>query len=67
MQTILLDGKEIKTGVPLQAVRFSCVFARVLLPSFKQGIRTDDKGNVRCYHCGQLIHETNVAEILAQL
>ena len=67
MQTIILDGKEIKTGVPLQGVRFSCVFAARLVLSFKQGIKLDEQRNVFCSHCGQRVHETNVKEILSQL
>jgi hypothetical protein len=68
MKTIILNGKEIQTGAALESVRFDCVFGTGLLPrSFKQGVKLDEKGNIRCKHCSQLIHETNVSEILAQL
>lgn len=64
---VTLDNQKIETSrTRIEAARHSCVFAG-LSNRWMQAIHIDDKGHVRCSHCGQLPHETSIPALRAIL
>ena len=57
---VILDNEEIETSHSrIASARHSCVFSG-LSNRWMQAIHIDDKGHIRCSHCGQRPHETSI-------